>query len=127
MVSEDDLHKKFCAFSVNLLAKIIRKCVGNELLRVKINGIVCYQTLDALELPDDFSDKLSDTLYRLDNVGLTPNEEVLHTALSLTLCVNFKAEYNIPDPATYRRIVDIYYKANPPREWKYGVFEKVKS
>jgi hypothetical protein len=125
VVSEDDLQKKFCAFSTDLLAKIIRNCAESELLRVEINGIVCYQTLDALGLPDDFSDTLSNMLCRLDDLELTPNEEVLNTALSLALGVNFKAEYNIPDQATYRRLVDIYYKANPPREWKHGVFGKV--
>lgn len=127
VVSEDDLHKKFCAFSTDLLAKIIKMCVGDELFRVEINGIVCYQALDALGLPDDFSDTLSNTLYRLVALGLPPNEEVLHTALSLALGVNFKLEYNIPDQATYRRIVSIYYKATPPREWKYGIFGEVTS
>jgi hypothetical protein len=127
VISEDDLHKKFCAFSEDLLAKIIRNCIGDELLRVEINGIICYQTLDTLGLPDNFSDILSDMLYRIDDLGLTPNEEVLHTALSLALGVNFKEEYNIPDQATYRRLVDIYYKANSPREWKSGVFGKATS
>jgi hypothetical protein len=125
VISEEDLQKKFRAFSTDLLAKIIRNCIGDELFRVEINGIVCYQTLDALGLPDDFSDTLSDTLYRLDDLGLTPNEEVLHTALSLALGVNFKAEYNIPDQATYRRIIDVYYKTDPTREWKSGVFGEV--
>jgi hypothetical protein len=87
--------------------------------------MVCYQTLDTLGLPDDFSNTLSDTLFRLDDLGLTPNEEVLHTALSIALGVNFKMEYNIPDQATYRRLIDIYYKADPPREWKRGVFGEV--
>jgi hypothetical protein len=122
VISEEDLHKKFCAFSVDLLAKIIRNRIGDELLRIEINGIICYQMLGTLGLPDDFSDTLSDTLYRLDDLGLPPNEEILHTALSLTLGVNFKAEYNIPDQATYRRIVNFYYKANPRREWKHGIF-----
>jgi hypothetical protein len=125
VVSEEDLHKKFCAFSTDLLAKIIGNCVGDELLHVEINGIICYQTLDALGLPDDFSGMLSDTLCRLDDLGLTPGVEVLHTALSLVLGVNFKAEYNIPDQATFRRIVDVYYKASPFREWKHGVFKEV--
>ena len=125
VVSEDDLQKKFRAFSADLLAKIVRNCAGDKLLRVEINGIVCYQTLDALGLPDDFSDTLSEVLSRLDNLGLTPNEEVLHTALSLAMGVNFKAEYNIPDQATYRRIVDVYYKTAPPREWQSGVFGEV--
>jgi DNA-binding XRE family transcriptional regulator len=122
VISEDDLHRKFRAFSVDLLAKIIRYCVGDKLLRVEINGIVCYQTLDALGLPEDFSDTLSGTLCRLDDLGLTPNEETLHTALSLALGVNLKSEYNIPGQTAFRQLVDVYYKADPPRKWKYGVF-----
>jgi hypothetical protein len=122
VISEDDLQKKFRAFSADLLAKIIRNCVGDEFLRVEINGTVCYQTLEALGLPDDFPDTLSDTLSRLDDLGLTPNEEVLHTALSLAMGVNFKADYNIPDQAAYRRLIDVYYTADPPRAWKHGVF-----
>jgi hypothetical protein len=127
VVSEEDLQKKFCAFSTDLLSKIIKNCIGGELLRVEINGIICYQTFDSLGLPNNFSDTLSDTLYRLDDLGLIPNEEVLHTALSLALGVNFKTEYNIPDQATYRRIVDVCYKAVPPREWRSGVFGEVAS
>lgn len=127
LVREDDLHKKINGFSADLLAKIIKKHVGNELLRVEINDIICYQTLNALGLPDSFSDTLSDILYRLDDLGLEPTEEALHTALSLALGVNFKEEYNIPDQATYRRLIDVYYKVSPHREWKYGVFGKVTS
>ena len=122
VVREDDLRKKLRAFSADLLAKIIRSCAGGELLRVEHNGIVCYQTFDALGLPDDFSDTLSDVLSHLDNLGLTPTEEVLHTALSLALGVNFKAKCNISDQATFQRIVGVYYKASPPREWKKGIF-----
>jgi hypothetical protein len=125
VISEEDLHMKFCAFSVDLLAKIIRNYIGDELLRVEINGMVCYQTLDAFGLPDDFSDMLSNILHRLDYLRLVPNEEVLHTVLSLALGVNFKAEYNVPDQAAFRHLIDIYYKADPSREWKRGVFGEV--
>ena len=127
VVSEESLHKKFHAFSTDLLAKIIKRHLGNELIRVEINEIVCYQTLDGLGLPYDFSDTLFDTLCRLDDLGLESNEEILHTALSLALGVNFKDEYNIPDQATYRRLIDTYYKGAPLRDWKYGVFGKVAS
>lgn len=125
VISENDLHLKFCAFSTDLLAKIIKHRAGNDILRVEINGIVCYQTLDALGLPDNFSDTLSDILNQFDDLGLTPNEEALHTAVSLALGVNFKEEYNIPDQETYRRLVAVHYKAAPPREWKCGVFREV--
>ena len=125
VVSEEDLHTRFCAFSTDLIAKIIKHRAETDILRVEMNGIVCYQTLEALGLPDDFSDTLSNILQRFEDLKLHPNEEALHTALSLALGVNFKTEFNIPDQATYRRLIEIYYKANPPRRWRGGVFGAV--
>ncbi|OPY55977.1 MAG: hypothetical protein A4E55_02298 [Pelotomaculum sp. PtaU1.Bin035] len=124
VVSEDDLRNRFPAFSAELLASIIKE-YAEELVKTEINGITCYQTLDALGLPDEFSDTLVEVLAQLDDLGLTPSEEVLHTALSLRLGVNFKAEYNIPDDRTYRRLIATYYKDAPKREWKYGKFAEV--
>jgi hypothetical protein len=125
VISEDDLHTKFCAFSVDLLAKIIKHRAEDRLVRTEINGIVCYQTLEALGLPENFSDTLTETLERLDELNLVPNEEVLHTALSLVLGVNFKAEYNLPTQEIYRRLIAVHYKGEPRRQWYRGVFGEV--
>jgi hypothetical protein len=127
IASEEDLTAKFRAFSAGLLSWIIKSRFGSALVRVEINGMVCYQALDTLGLPEGFSDILTETLERLDDLRLPPSEEVLHTALSLALGANFKSEYNIPDQAAYRRLVDVYYNASPPREWKYGVFGEAES
>lgn len=123
-VNEDDLRDRFPAFSVDLLGNIIKEH-AEELVKTEINGIVCYQTLDALGLSDEFSDTLAEVLEQIDEVGLIPNEEVLHTALSIRLGVNFKAEYNIPDDKTYRRLIAAYYKEAPKREWKRSIFAEV--
>jgi hypothetical protein len=123
-VNEDDLRDRFPAFSTDLLSDIIKEH-AEELVKTEINGIVCYQTLDALGLSDEFSDTLAAVLEQIDEVGLIPNEEVLHTALSIRLGVNFKAEYNIPDDKTYRRLIAAYYKNEPKREWKRNVFAEV--
>lgn len=123
--NEDDLHTKFCAFSTDLLGKIIKYCASDELIRVEINDSVCYQTFDALGLPENFSEMLAETLERLSDVGLEPTQDVLHTAISLKLGVNFKAEFNLPDWDTYRRLVAAFYKAEPRREWKYNIFGEV--
>lgn len=125
-ISEDDLHSRFCAFSVDLLTKIIKNAAG-ELVRTEINGIIIYQTLDALGLTDNFSDILHSTLERLDDLGIAPSVEALHTALSLKIGVNFNIEYNIPDKSTYQRLITANYKAKPPREWKCGIFTEVSS
>ncbi|MEG1999706.1 MAG: hypothetical protein RR015_06795, partial [Bacteroidales bacterium] len=95
------------------------------LFKIEINGITCYQTLDALGLSDEFSDTLAEALEQVDEIGLVPNEEVLHTVLSMRLGVNFKTEYNIPDDRTYRRLIATYYKETPKRKWKRGIFREV--
>jgi hypothetical protein len=123
--NEDDLHVKFCAFSTDLLGKIIKQCATDDLIRVEINGSVCYQNYDALGLPEDFSEQLAETLDRLGNIGLLPSQEVLHTAISLKLSVNFMEEFNLPDWDTYRRLIASFYKAEPRREWKSNIYREV--
>lgn len=123
--NEDDLHTMFCAFSTDLLGKIIKFCAAEELIRVEINSSVCYQTFDALGLPDNFSDVLAEVLEHLSDIGLDPTQDVFHTAISLRLGVNFKAEYNLPDWDIYRRLIAAFYKAEPRREWKYNIFGEV--
>jgi len=123
-VNEDDLRGSFPAFSVDLLGNIIKEH-AEELIKTEINGISCYQTLDALGLSDEFSEILVEVLEQIDDIGLIPNEEVLHTALSIRLGVNFKEEYNIPDNKTYRRLIAAYYKGAPKREWKRSIFVEV--
>ena len=125
LCNEDDLHAKFCAFSTDLLGKIIKQCAADNLTRVEINDSVCYQTYDALGLPDDFSEQLAETLNRLADIGLNPSQEVLHTAISLKLGANFMEEFNLPDWDTYRRLVASFYKTEPRREWKYNIFGEV--
>ena len=122
---EDDLRVHFSAISTELLSSIIGDYI-EDIVRTEINGIICYQTLDTLGLPDDFSEMLSELLSRLDELELSLTDEVLHTALSLTLGVNFKTEYNIPNDKTYRRLIALYYEGTPEREWKYGKFAEVR-
>jgi len=125
VVNEDDLRVHFPAISPALLSSIINDYV-EDIVKTEINGIVCYQTLNTLGLPDDFSEMLSELLSRLAELELPPTGEVLHTALSLALGVNFKAYYNIPNVKTYRRLIKFYYEGSPEREWKYGKFAEVR-
>ncbi|MGE5372834.1 MAG: hypothetical protein ACM3QZ_12675 [Solirubrobacterales bacterium] len=125
--NEDDLHNKFCAFSTDLLGKIIKQCAADELIRVEINDSICYQTFDALGLPENFSEVLAEALERLSDIGLDPTQDALHTTLSLELGVNFRAEYNLPDWDTYRRLIAAFYKAAPRREWKSNIFGEIVS
>jgi len=124
--NEDDLHTKFCALSTDLLGKIIKSCAADELIRVEINDSVCYQTFDALGLPDNFSEVLTEALEQIGDIGLDPTQDVLHTTLSLEIGVNFKAEYNLPDWETYRKLIATFYKSEPRREWKSNIFGEVR-
>jgi hypothetical protein len=125
-VTEDQLHTQFHVFSLDLLSKIIQNDFGGLVfIRTVINDTVVYQTLEALAFPDDFSETLSHTLDHLEALALLPSEENLHTALCIAMNTNLKAEYNIPNQATYRRLIAAYYSNDPPREWKGGVFSEV--
>ena len=125
--NEYDLHTKFCAFSTELLGKIIKQCAAADLIRVKINDSVCYQTYDAFGLPENFSGVLAETLERLTDIGVNPSRDALHTALSLKLGVNFMAEFNLPDWDTFQQLTAAFYKTEPRREWKHYIFEEVTS
>ena len=125
--NEDDLHTKFCAFSTDLLGKIIKQYAAKELIRVEINESICYQTFDALGLPENFSEMLAEALEQLSDIGLDPMQDALHTTLSLKLGANFKTEYNLPDWETYRRLIAAFYKTEPRREWKSNMFVEATS
>lgn len=123
--TEDDLHNKFQAFSTDLLSKIIRIFAEDGLIRVEINDSICFQSFEALGLPLDFADILITILDRLEGIGLSPSQEVLHTAISLELGINFKAEFSLPEWNTFRRLIASYYKGEPRREWRNNVFGEV--
>lgn len=119
--SFEDLQQRLPAFSRRLIELIARND-SEELVRVEINDIICYQTLDTLGLRDDFTDILHHVLAQFDNLGLVPSEDNLNTALSLVMGVNFCKEYSIADSRTYRSLLTHYYKDNPPRRWREKIF-----
>jgi hypothetical protein len=123
-ISEDELRVRFPAFSVNLLERILND-YAKTLMKTEINGVVCYQTIEALCLPEGFAETLYKVLEQIDELGLSPSEEVLNAVLSLMIGVNIKDEYNITDSRTYQRLISVCYGKVPEREWKRGVFVKV--
>ena len=123
--TEDDLHNEFQAFSVDLLNKLSRIFAEGDLIRVEINDNICFQSFEALGLPQNFADILIKTLDRLEEVGLAPSQEVLHTAISLELGKNFKTELSLPEWNTFRRLIASYYKGETCREWRNNVFGEV--
>jgi len=124
-ISEDNLQKKFTAFSRELLANIIKNIKGNQIQRCIINGKISYLSQEKNNLPDNFSEILSKALYTFDQLGLPASEEALHIALSQALGVNFKGHFGISSQKHYKRIITTCYKDDPPRKWKKGIFERV--
>jgi hypothetical protein len=110
-----------------LLGKIIKQCAADELIRVEINDSICYQTFDALGLPESFTEVLAEIVERFDDIGLELAQNALHTAISLSLGINFMAEFNKPDWETFRRLVAAFYKEEPRREWRSNIFGEVTS
>lgn len=120
--NEDELHTQFGAFSKDFLARTIHRYASTSLIKVKIGDSVCYQTYAALGLPDNFSSVVEKIVDKTIDAGLEPNQEVLHTALSLAMGKNFMREYNLPDWETFRTLFHFYSQAN--REWKNNVFKE---
>lgn len=120
--TEGNLHNEFQAFSADLLGKLIRIFAENELICVEINDSICYQSFETLGLPQNFADTLITILDRLDEIGLPPSQEVLHTAISLELGVNFRTEFSLPNWNTFRRLIASCFKGEPRREWKNNIF-----
>ena len=125
VIEEEQLENNFMPFSAQLLYNIIKDYTEN-LVCTEINGILCYQTLDALGLFDDFSDMLDNALSQIDDLGLVPNEETLNTVLSIAMGLNFRVEYNLMEGKTFRRLIANYYKNDIKREWRGGVFMEVR-
>lgn len=120
-INEYELQELIPAFSIDLLDRIIKEC-SDELIRTKINDITCYQTLDALGVPENFSDTIVETLDLIENINLTPSVDVVHTVLSINLSCNFKKEYNIPDDKTFKKIIETYFNGEQSRKWIRGIF-----
>lgn len=118
------LNNAFPAFTLDALTRVVKE-IGEELVVTTINEAACVQTFDALGLPDDFEDALTETLEKLTELDLTPTEDVLHAALSLRFGFNFNAQYNLTEPKTYRRLVELNYSGATSRRWKGGVFGEI--
>ena len=124
VITIDDLFDAFPLCSAQLIDYILRT-YSEMLVRTEINDVMCFQTIDALGLTEDFSEQLAETLDNMDALEIPPSDSILHAILSTKMNVNFKIEYGIPDDKVFRRLISLYYKANPSREWKAGLFTEV--
>ena len=121
VAGEDDIALAFPLISAELIQYIIKE-YAEDLVRIEINDTVCYQTLDALGLPDDFSQTLEHVLTEFDELGIEPSSENIHTVLAIYTRINIRRDFGLTDDKTFRRLVSIYDTSNNHRKWKAGKY-----
>ncbi len=112
----------FDAFSSKFLHELIRQ-ETDDVIVCQINGRTCFQTFDAMGIPEDFTTELSKTLSKIDEFELEPTLEIINALLSLVFGYNFRKNFNIPNDKTYRRLIETYYQC-VARSWKSGFFRE---
>ena len=123
-VIEDDLLRTYPVVSGQFLKKLLEKKT-DEVVTTTINDFLCYQTIDAMGLDENFSEILNSVLEKADELELPPSVEVLHILLSVETGQNFRNTYGIPDDKTFRHIIAMHYRGEKSREWKAGNFMEV--
>ncbi len=123
VMGEDDISLAFPFVSTELIQYIIKE-YADDLVRIEINDTVCYQTLDALGLPEDFSQSLEHVLSEFTELGIEPTSENIHTALAIYTRMNIRRDFGITDDKTFRRLVAIYDTSNTRRKWKAGKYRE---
>lgn len=123
-VTEDDLLRTYPIVSGQFLKKLLEKKT-DEVVTTTINDFLCYQTIDAMGLDENFSETLNSVLEKANELELPPSVEVLHILLSVEIGQNFRNTYGIPDDKTFRHIIAMYYRGEKAREWKAGNFMEV--
>ncbi len=96
----------------------IRRYFLFDVYKVEIGGVHCWSNIEAIPVPEDFSDKLTsiiDTLTKLNEKVSVANIEF---ALNLFYCVKFREEYALLDNDTFKRVCVNHYKG------KHGIFRK---
>lgn len=120
-ITEDDLLIRYPVLTGTFLRKILEKNT-EEVVATTINGIQCYQTIEALGFDDSFPKTLSSVLEKISDLDLVPTEETLHVLLSVEIGQNFMEAFGIPSSLVFRRIISMYYQGETKRVWKAGKF-----
>ncbi len=81
-----------------------------EVHAVEVGGVPCWCSTEAINLPDDFSEKLTDavdTLVKLEERVSTAN---LEFALNLLYRIRFRKEYALPNNDSFIRVCAKHYQ-----------------
>ena len=91
-----------------------------EVHEVEVGGIPCWRSTEAIGLPEDFAEKLTNAVDTLNALGEKVSVAKLEFALNLSYRIRFREQYAIPDNATFMRLCAEHYQGGN------GVFQNVK-
>lgn len=123
-ITQDDLLSEYPLFSKLFIQKLIEKYT-EAIIEVQINGLLCYQSLEFMDLEEDFPSKLNEVLGEIDLLSLTPSQDIIHALLSVKLGYNLRDSLNITDDKTFHHIISAYYTGEKKRTWKSGNYMEV--
>ncbi|AGI85429.1 hypothetical protein MMALV_06900 [Candidatus Methanomethylophilus alvi Mx1201] len=121
---DESISAEFYGFSIKNLQKII-KDFSDTLYFTEINGSECIQHIDNLGLPEDLSDTISNSVEKLESIGIPLTLEAIHTAISLDLGFSFRDEYGIIDDATLKMIIQRHCNLVPKHMWDHSILREV--
>ncbi|MDR2761843.1 MAG: hypothetical protein LBB88_04505 [Planctomycetaceae bacterium] len=107
------------AINSELLAAIIKDKIS-QIIKTDNSGTTCFQLAEN-HLPDDLSEKITESINKLESANLEITQEALHIVLSLLYKTNFNETYFLRDMRTFRRVIEKNYN-NDDRNWKDNAF-----
>lgn len=120
-ITQEEILSTYPMFSETFLRKLLEK-YADEVIVIKINDYLCYQTIESLGIDSDFSANLYEVLDEIRRISLMPSQDIIHALLSVRLGYNICEELGIPDDKTFRHIISMYYTGERQRTWKAGSF-----
>lgn len=81
-----------------------------EVHKTMVAGVTCWQSIGALFLPEDFSEKLTFIVDKLLALGEKVSAANLQLALSMQYNVRFREEYPLQENATFMRVCKNNYQ-----------------
>jgi hypothetical protein len=88
----------------------VRARMRPEVHRTDIGGAPCWRSSEAVALPDDFSDRLTEIVGAFDAIDKKVTVASLAGALDLSYRVRFREEYGLTDDDAFRRVCGAHYK-----------------
>jgi hypothetical protein len=88
----------------------IRMSFMPEVHEVEIGGLTCWRSAQAIPLPEDFAEKVTDAVDSLVALGERVTAARLQFALNLAYRIHFREEYGLKDNGAFMRVCGKHYQ-----------------